>query len=399
MDKRARVAVRADKGEDMKNWRFRVAVAIGLIILAAALAIAVPILYWKFRSPSDLRIAESLGLETWTAVPANAHHSNTDMFKYKGQYLLVHATSPWHFASNKCRLVVRSSTDGKDWRVVSEISVPGEDVRDPKLAEIGGKLFLYFLRNTKKFEAEPTGTAYCTSEDGTTWTEPEDLANVGWLWWRPKTFDGTTFYLPAYWSEHGKSMLFKSTDGIEWTEVGEIYSGEKNDETAISFRPDGSMIMTARLEVDPDRWGYHPDAHTLIGIAPPPYTDWKLSRSYETRLDGPFLFQIGERTYACGRRHVGKSAMMGSAWGRKRTSLYLVEPERLVFLSDLPSSGDTSYAGVVVDGDEILISYYTSPPDRDYPWLLGMLSNSSIEMVRFKIDALEKLADEKLKES
>ncbi len=379
----------------MKNWRLRVATAFVILILILIASACVPLLYWRYRLPADIDVADALGLETWTAVPPDAHHSNTDLFRYEGQYLLVHATSPWHFASTKCRLVVRSSNDGKSWHVLSEIRVPGEDVRDPKLAEIGGKLFLYFLRNTEKFHAEPTGNSYCISEDGVNWTEPKELSIEGWLLWRPKTFDGTNFYVPAYWWEHGKSALFKSTDGVDWSEVGPIYSGDKIDETAISFRPDGTMIMTARLEVDPNRWGYHPDGHTLIGVAPPPYTDWKLSRSHETRLDGPCLFQIGERTYACGRRHVGGSEYMGSAWGAKRTSLYLVEPDRLVFLSDLPSCGDTSYAGVVVDDREVLISYYTSPLGRDYPWLLGMISNSSIEMARLKIDDLEKLADEK----
>jgi hypothetical protein len=199
---------------------------IAIMLAALVLAIAGPILYWKYRPQSDIDVAESLGLETWTAVSADAHHSNTDLFKYKGQFLMTHATSPWHFASNKCKLVVRSSADGKDWRVLSEIRIPGEDVRDPKLAEIDGKLFLYFLRNTKKFEAEPTGTAYCTSDDGVTWTEPKDLSIEGWLFWRPKTFDGTTFYVPAYWWEHGKSMLFESTDGVNWEEAGEIYSGD-----------------------------------------------------------------------------------------------------------------------------------------------------------------------------
>jgi hypothetical protein len=368
-----------------------------IIVLAVpVLAVAGTILYWKFRPQTDIHIAESLELETWTAVPPDAHHSNTDMLKYRGQFLMAHATSPWHFASSRCKLVARSSADGKDWRVLSEIRIPGEDVRDPKLAEIGGRLFLYFLRNTKKFEAEPTGTAYCTSDDGVTWSEPEDLSTDGWLFWRPKTFDGTTYYVPAYWWEHGRSMLFKSTDGVNWAEVGEIYSGHKNDETAIEFMPDGTMMMTARLEMDPNRWGYHPEAHTLIGVASPPSITWRLSRSYETRLDGPYLFQIGERTYACGRRNVGRARYMGSVWGRKRTSLYLVEPDRLVFLSDLPSCGDTAYAGVVVEGDEILICYYTSPPHRDYPWLLGMVSNSSIEMARLKVEVLERLADEKL---
>ena len=370
--------------------------AICLLILVLIILICAPILYWRFRSPTDIDVADSLNLEVWTAVAPDAHHSNTDLIKYKDQYLLAHATSPWHFASPKCKLVVRSSPDGKQWRVLSEIKVPGEDVRDPKLAVINGKLFLYFLRNKEKFLAEPTGNSYCVSDDAVTWSAPEELSIEGWLLWRPKTFDGETFYMPAYWWEHGKSMLFASTDGINWAEVGQIYSGEKNDETAISFKPDGTMLMTARLEIDPNRWGYHPDAHTLIGTASPPYTEWKLSRSYETRLDGPYLFQIGERTYACGRRNVGGRDYMGSVWGAKRTSLYLVLPDRLVFLSDLPSNGDTAYAGVIVEEDRVLISYYSSPLGKDFPWLMGMLSNSAIMMARCKIKDLEALADRKL---
>lgn len=371
---------------------------IGLLIVGLVFLAGAPVLYWKYRTPSDIDVANSLRLEAWTAVPPDAHHSNTDLLKHRGQYLLVHATSPWHFASTRCRLVVRSSRDGEDWSVLSEIRIPGEDVRDPKLAVINGRLFLYFLRNTRKFMAEPTGNSYCVSDDGVTWSEPKELSITGWLPWRPKTPDGIIFYVPAYWWEHGKVVLFQSTDGIEWSEVGTIYAGDKIDETAISFRPDGTMVMTARLEVDPNRWGYHPEGHTLIGTASPPYTDWTLSRSHETRLDGPCLFQVGERTYACGRRHVGGASYMGSVWGAKRTSLYLVLPDRLVFLSDLPSCGDTAYAGVAAEDDSVLISYYTSPVGRDYIWLLGMLSKSSIEMVRFKIQALENLAAEKLGE-
>ncbi|RJP67327.1 MAG: exo-alpha-sialidase [Candidatus Abyssobacteria bacterium SURF_17] len=368
-----------------------------IIVVIALVIAAAPILYWRYRSPSDIHISERLRLEVWTAVPPDAHHSNTDLFKFGDQYILAHATSPWHFASRKCRLVIRSSRDGRDWKVLAEIMVPGQDVRDPKLALIQGKLFLYFLSNANKFQPEPTGTSYCVSSDAKNWSAPQELSSMkGWLIWRPKTHDGVTFYAPAYWWEHGRTMLFKTTDGVNWSEVGPIYSGEKNDETAISFRPDGTMVLTGRLEVDPNFWGYHPEGHTLIGVSSHPYTKWSFARSHETRLDGPYLFQIGERTYACGRRHVGGKAHMGSVWETKRTSLYLVLPDQLVFLSDLPSSGDTSYAGVVVDRDDVLISYYTSPPNRDYIWLMGMLSKSSIEMARFKVSALEELADEKL---
>ena len=82
----------------------------------------------------------------------------------------------------------------------------------------------------------------------------------------------------------------------------------------------------------------------------------------------------------------------GGALSRKRTSLFLVEPQRLVFLSDLPSSGDASYAGVVLGAGALIASYYTSDPARDRPWLLGMFLRSDVRIARVPLDALSALA-------
>ena len=37
------------------------------------------------------------------------------------------------------------------------------------------------------------------------------------MFWRPKTRDGRTWYVAAYWYEHGESILLRSTDGRAWT--------------------------------------------------------------------------------------------------------------------------------------------------------------------------------------
>ena len=63
---------------------------------------------------------------------------------------------------------------------------------------------------------------------------------------------------------------------------------------------------------------------------------------------------------------------LGSFFGRKRTSLFLVTEQGLKYLSDLPSSGDTAYAGVVVMNDQAYVSYYSSIISHDLPWLLGV---------------------------
>ena len=64
-----------------------------------------------------------------------------------------------------------------------------------------------------------------------------------------------------------------------------------------------------------------------------------------------------------------------------------------MFLSDLPSAGDTSYAGVVLRDGALFASYYTSDPTRDWPWLLGMFLRSEIRMARVELASLAALAD------
>jgi hypothetical protein len=48
---------------------------------------------------------------------------------------------------------------------VAELGVAGEDIRDPKFAAIGDRLFLYALPN-RGFAAVPYGTVYATSTGG-----------------------------------------------------------------------------------------------------------------------------------------------------------------------------------------------------------------------------------------
>ncbi|MFL7868816.1 MAG: hypothetical protein AB8I58_08315, partial [Anaerolineales bacterium] len=94
---------------------------------------------------------------------------------------------------------------------------------------------------------------------------------------------------------------------------------------------------------------------------------------------------------------LGKSGPLtdqGSIFSRKRTALYEVHLDGLEYLTDLPSGGDTSYEGVILDGDTAYISYYTSPIKKDYSWILGMLSPSQVRMAKVDLSAMEALANQ-----
>lgn len=370
--------------------------AVVALLAAGLVGLAALVLYAWLR-PNRAAVDPRLALEHWDAVADGEHNSNTDMIEWQGDFLLVHDARPYHLGTPRSRLVLRRSPDARRWEALSRLAMPGKDIRDPKLAVIGGRLHLYALPNSGTM-ATPEGTVLATSDDGVRWSDFEPVGPEGWLFWRPKSPDGgATWYVPAYWKDHGESVLLRSTDGRRWERLSTIHRGDGNDETDIEFLPDGRLLATARLEITPDAILGHFDAATAIAVAAPPYTEWRpTARSQVTRLDGPALFRLGETVFAVARHQPeprGWWTRLGGVLSRKRTALYRVEPERLVWLSDLPSAGDTSYAGVVVRGGQVYVDYYTSRIDRDFPWLLGMFLRTDVRVARFRAEALEALSD------
>jgi hypothetical protein len=364
-----------------------------LVLVALVLALAG--FAWLWLRPNRAEIDPRLRLEHWDAVADGMHNSNTDMILWQGDFLLVHDARPYHFGSPDARLVVRRSKDGRSWEEVARFQVPGKDIRDPKLAVIGGRLHLYALPNSG-VAATPEGTVLATSDDGAHWTSLEPIEPDGWLFWRPKSNDGgATWYVPAYWKGHGRSILLRSTNGRDWEQVSVIQEGNGNDETDIEFLPDGRLLATTRLEVTPDTILGNYDGRTGIHVAAPPYTEWTTHESRVTRLDGPNLFALDGQVFAVARYQPNPNGFltrMGGIFSRKRTSIYRVEPQRLVRLSDLPSAGDTSYAGVAIRDGHLWVDYYTSRLDRDWPWVFGMPAQTNIHMAKIPLDALREVS-------
>jgi hypothetical protein len=368
------------------------AATLGAVVLAAAVAVV----YALLRPHRAFAPGPPMGLESWPAVSDGRHNSNTDLFFWRGSYWLVHASGPWHFASARTRLVLRRSSDARSWTEVASFSVPGEDVRDPKLVAFGGRLWLYFFPNRQFPEPQPYTTLVTSSSDGVGWETPAPVEPGGWLLWKPKPL-GAELAATAYWHEHDRVALLRSGDGRTWTIVSDIVRGPSADETALEVLEDGRILATSRLEGrDHDSWFGDPEGTTLLSVAAPPYLEWRRTRDDGARLDGPSLFRWRGRVYAVGRFEPDRRHGLfetGSILARKRTALYLVEPHRLAPLGILPSAGDTSYAGVVLRKGDLLISYYTSRVDRDYPWILGMLLPSEIRIARLPLSRLEALAE------
>jgi hypothetical protein len=93
--------------------------------LSALLLLLLILLGYGYFRPNRARVVDALGIEHWAAVSDGAHNSNTDLIYWRGAFYLVHASSPWHFASEKCRLVIWRSEDARHWERLAELNVPG----------------------------------------------------------------------------------------------------------------------------------------------------------------------------------------------------------------------------------------------------------------------------------
>jgi len=376
---------------------------LGITFGVILLGIVALLVYWYLR-PNRAQVNTDVVVETWAITNDDMHNSNTDMISWNDETYIAYVSSPYHFSSEASTLHIKHSNDlGRTWVEDSTFNPEGNDIRDPKFAVIGERLFLYALDNNA-FNPEPYQTVYSFTENGRDWTPLEVVPGVdGWLFWRPKTQGGVTFYNSAYWYRHDEAVLLKSTDGINWEIISTINKGERNDETEIIFLPDGRLLATARLEYD-ESWldGALGDVRgsTLIAVSEPPYTTWtELTQSRVTRLDGPYLFTYHDRVYAVARFQpdLGKSGPLtpqGSALARKRTTLFEVRENGLAYLTDLPSNGDTSYVGLVMDGEFAYASYYTNPLEHDFAWIMGMFLPTEIRIAKIDLQAMEILAND-----
>jgi hypothetical protein len=352
-------------------------------------------IYWLFRQHRS-ELHPQLQYENSMIIKDGRHNFLTDQIYWNGSYWFIYMNSKVHIGSTESKLVLMKSTDMQSWTYVKNFSGNGWDIRDPKFGIVHGKLFIYCLLNQGSIAA-PRKTSYFFTEDGLNFSEVKDIDSAeGWLFWHPRTYDNITWYVSAYWWEHGKTAIFNSTDGIIWNKIVEISAGKGNDESSIIFMPDGRMLLTIREEVIPDNGIGHYNAGTILGVSKYPFTEWNLTLIKDTRFDGPHMFIVNNRIFCVARYQPEMDVLLtqnGGILSSKRTSIYELTENRIIRITDLPSGGDTSYGSVSIYNGDLYIAYYTSPVSNDYPWFIAMFQETEIRMVKISIANLIQMAE------
>ena len=169
----------------------------------------------------------------------------------------------------------------------------------------------------------------------------------------------------------------------EKTTNGNGNSGN-GDNPLLVFMPSGKLLALVRMDgTDDELLGNVGRLRTKVCWASPPYTRWDCAHELDgVRLDGPVAWLHDHRLFVVARKHLIEVD------DRKRTALYELTGDldggdlTAVEHAELPSAGDTSYAGVApIDGDagdRFLVTWYSTPLDMDDAWLLAIFGPTDI---------------------
>ena len=360
-------------------------------------------------------------------VPADmglyASNNNLGMHLYHDRLYMAFRSAPTHFASKKTILYVMSSPDlGNTWTFEKKITL-GTDIREPSMIVMNDQLILHYVElghNPLAFEPKQI---WQMVKNGDTWGEPVVSTLPKTLMpWEVKERNGYAWmssYMGTHYSTSNASSVSvyfkKSADGINWEDVKPespvLYQGGIS-EIGWEFDAQGNMWAVGRNE-DGDASGF--GNHFFTGKANDLGTWETTEKSDPYRYDSPHMFRHGNDIYMIARRSIKyfdkKDDVNGFAtqpYGvnlpesidigtrralylaeysllPKRTAIYKIDQEnkKVIWLKDLPSTGDTAFPSIVqLSEHKFLIANYSNPIVKKFPflntlhwdWLRGQLS-------------------------
>ena len=282
----------------------------------------------------------------WDQAPHNAF---TDLVRYQNAWFCVFREGENH-TSLDGKIRVLRSPDGLEWKPVALLSIPGSDLRDPKITVTPGrKLMINAAAAYDPSASVRHQSLVWFSQDGIEWSRPERIGEPNFWIWRV-AWNGDVAYGVGYSTiEPLITRLYSSCDAINFEPVVErmFVEGFPN-EAAIAFERDGRAICLQRRDAGA--------ATAQLGVAHPPYEDWHWE-DLGVRIGGPQILLLPDGRVVAAIRRYGREP-----W----TSLNWLDPVngRISEFLALPSGGDNSYAGLCWHRDILWVSYYSSHEHR-----------------------------------
>lgn len=301
------------------------------------------------------------------------HNAFGDIVRFRNAFYVSVREGVSHVGSdNVGKVRIIKSKDGKKWKSVALLEIPGIDLRDPKLS----------ITPEDKIMVTMAGAVFgdgvakqlfpmvaFSDKRGDTFTTPENAVldpaidpSLDWVW-RVTWHDGTGYAIDYQLKENDRNRkllkkdawlvyLMRTTDGKYYEKVALLEVEDLPNEATVRISEDGTMYGLVRREAG-DQLG-------VLGQSRPPYTDWSFSK-LDFRLGGPnFLFLENEKL-VLGTRLYGEHT---------QTGILVTDLKGKVLKTiALPSGGDTSYPGMLFHGKELWVVYYSSHEGKSQIYL------------------------------
>lgn len=278
----------------------------------------------------------------WDAAPHNAF---TDLVRFRGEWFCVFREGEAHVSKDGA-LRVLTSKDGETWSSAALLTSTNADLRDAKITVTpDGRLMLSGAGALHQPAPAKHRSLAWFSEDGRQWTQAVVIGEPNQWLWRTTWHRGTAYSIGYDTAGDQFIRLYTSKDGRDFQPlVPRLFEEGHPNETSIVFQPDDTALCLLRRDGSPGTG--------KLGVAKPPYTNW-VWKDLGAKVGGPHLVRLPDgRLLAAVRLYDGVA----------RTSLAWIDSAsgKLTECLKLPSAGDTSYAGLVLQEDLLWVSYYSS---------------------------------------
>mgnify|MGYP000415731315 CR=1 FL=1 len=286
------------------------------------------------------------------------HNAFTDLIKFKGNYYCSFRESSGHVSGSDGLVRILKSRDAKKWMSVALLKKEGIDLRDPKLSItpdgrimviIGGSIYkndVLLGRKPHVSFSNKSGNKFSNPEKVS--VDPEIASWGDWIWrvtWHNGIGYGIDYQVtPQLRKKPSDIYLVKTKDGVNFQKVSKLEVDEYPNESTIRFDKQNNVYALIRRDVN-DKMG-------VWAKSKPPYTEWEYTELNE-RLGGPnFIFTADEKVIVATREYARPGTYTRLLIGNKTGNFKQI--------IRLPSGGDTSYPGLVLEKNRLLVSYYSS---------------------------------------
>ncbi|MEG3766906.1 hypothetical protein [Alteromonas sp. 14N.309.X.WAT.G.H12] len=285
-----------------------------------------------------------------------SHAAFTDLISFDGNLLCCYRIASNHISGDGSLEIARLTHDGQVLQR-KRIRKHNADLRDPKLSVDGnGRLWLIAFARFQAVDDKHEHTQMLSwfSDNGRTWSSDHAFGdNHWWLWriaWQDQQAFGLAYHRPLQQLDlcigHPHQQMVRQTTPAMSLKRDKL--GYPN-ESALIFGENKRIYALVRRDAD--------TFSAQLGVSQAPYSQWQW-RDLNTYIGGPEMLPLTPHTALVAGRDWTGSAFKTQLW------LLDLHTAKLTALLTLPSGKDNSYPGMVIDNDDLYVSYYSGHRDN-----------------------------------